>query len=638
MRSIWSKGKEEIKLARPKLWRWRRGEVVAALLAAVALSCWLCTPGDWPAGEKAAQVSSKSLTLHFQVTYASNLFYVVDQLSRWDPHTRPYYREYWERRFGLAGEDLKVLDGYQKVRNRYPWGVLEPAFYGPANQRSVRQHLDRIAGRDSKVIWEALDHFRSKFDLIWAEAVYLLPMAKEVAANVTDKDKLLLEEVRNFFGATAMAIDVLALWSPEPKAGGGGYNGGRIALEMPQDRSLERILAVLLHESLHAFQEAREQRMTAFADEQGIPYEILHEAVLYAMAPGLRAHRHGLPDPMPGQIKEMEKAGVSPENTLLRIRKLAVALESVTNQYLRQREKVEEYLPILAKTWTRLNETDPYLKQAKELKGRPAEAGMVFAIEDGRLIVISFLPGSPAQTQGIQIQDEVIAVRGKTLEEWSREGIAPAKVAWRELRGRAGEIIPLTVKRGPRQLDFRLRLAILGRPAKQPSEPQVVVICRSKAAEAINDRLHLYLDAFSPDFIKQKLDLLQRKPLIIAMSPDEFSIPQEFRYLLPTDYDEMMARLKKGKTVAVEKTMAGRPVLLLAAPTLDALIHLIRQYDFSGVLQAVWEKESSLRQKPFPYSTILKTASFSRTRSFTLIPIRWPTSAFSTGWFSTCML
>jgi len=625
-------------LARPKLWRWRRGAVGAALLAAVALSCWLCTPSDWPAGEKASQVSSKSLTLNFQVTYASNLFYVVDQLSRWDPHTRPYYREYWERRFGLAGEDLKVLDAYRRVRSLYFWGVLEPAFYGPGNQRSVQEKLNKIAGRDAKVLWQALEHFRPKFNRIWAEAAYLLPMAKELASNATDQDKLLLEEVRNFFGATAMSIDVLALWSPEPKAGGGGYNGGRITLEMPQGRPLEQILAVLLHESLHAFQEARQQRMMAFATEQGIPYEILHEAALYAMAPGLRAHRHGLPDPMPGQIAEMEKAGVSPEHTLLRIRKLAVALEPMTDAFLRKGKNLEEYLPLLGKTYKQLNETDPYLRQAKELKERPAEAGIVLEVEGQRLSVTAFSPGSPAERQGLRVQDEIVAVRGKTLREWSGEGVPAAKVGWRELRGKPGEIVPVTVRRGDRELQFQLRLAILGRPTKQPSEPQVAVIGRREVAEAINDRLNLYLDAFSPDFIKQKLDLLQRKPLIIAMSPDEFSIPEEFRYLLPTDYDQVVARLKKGETVAAEKTMAGRPVVLLAAPTLDGLINLIRQYDFSGVLQAVWEKESSLRQKPFPYSATLKTASFSRTRSFTLIPIRWPTSAFSTGWFSTCML
>ena len=625
-------------LAAPKLRRRIGGAILAALLAAVALSCWLCTPGDWPSPEKAAQVSSKSLTLNLQVSYSSNLFYVVDQLSRWDAHTRPYYREYWEKRFGLAGEDLKVLDAYRRVRALYAWGVLEPVFYGPGNQRWVQEQLNQIAGRDAKVVWQALEHFRPKFDRIWGEAAYLSPMARELAANATDKDKLLLDEARNFFGAIPMSIDVLALWSPEPKAGGGGYNGGRIALEVPQGRPLERMLAVLLHESFHAFQEAREQRMMSFADEQGIPYEILHEAVLYAIAPGLRAHRHGLPDPLPGQIAEMEKAGVSPGDTLLRIRKLAVALEPVTDAYLRKGQNLEEYLPLLAKTYKHLNETDPYLRQVRELKERPADAGVLLEIEGQRLWVIAFSPGSPAERQGLRVQDEIIAVRGKTLKEWATEGVPPGKVGWRELRGKAGEIVPVTVKRGDRELYFQLRLAILGRPTKKPSEPQVAVICRPKVAEAINDRLNLYLDAFSPEFIKQKLDLLQRKPLIITLSRDDYTIPQEFRYLLPTDYDEMMARLKKGETVAVEKTMAGRPVLLLAAPTLDALIYLIRQYDFSGVLQAVWEKGSSLRQKLFPYSTILKTASFSRTRSFTLIPIRWPTSAFSTGWFSTCML
>lgn len=583
-------------MARHKRWR-RRGWVVGAMLsAAVATSCWLLTAGDWPAGEKAAQVSGRSLTLNLQVSYASNLFYVVDQLSRWDPHTRPYYREYWEKRFGMAGEDRKVLDRYRRVRTLYPWGVLEPVFYGPGNQRSVQQDLNKIAGRDANVLWQALEQFRPKFDRIWAEAAYLLPMTKELAANITEKDKQLLEEVGGFFGAPAMAIDVLALWSPEPKAGGGGYNGGRIALEMPQGRPLERIIAVLWHESLHAFQEAQERKLTAFAAEQGIPYEIMHEAILYAISPGVWARRHGRPDPMPDQIAQMEKAEVSPADTLLRIRKLAVALEPITDLHLRQGKKWEEYLPLLTRTWKRLNETDPYLRQVKELKGRPAESGMVLAIKDRRLIVTSFLPGSPAERQGIQVNDEILSVRGKTLEEWSREGVTPGKVGWRELRGRAGEIVPVTVNRGSRQLDFQVRLARLGQPAKRPSEPQVVVICRRKVAEAINVRLNLYLDAFSPNFIKEKLDLLQRKPLIIAMSPDELTLPEEFHYLLPTDYHQVMARLERGEAVAVEKEISGRPVVLLAAPTSDDLLDLVAKYDFSGVLQAVWEKESFLRQ------------------------------------------
>lgn len=352
--------------------------------------------------------------------------------------------------------------------------------------------------------------------------------------------------------------------------------------------------------------------MTAFAAEQAIPYEILHEAVLYAISPGVGLRRHGHPDPMPDQIAEMEKAGVSPEDTLLRIRKLAVALESVIEQHLRQGKKLEEYLPILAKTWKRLNETDPYLRQVKELQGRPAEAGVGLTIEGKRLFVVSFTPGSPAERQGIRVQDEIIAVRGKTLEEWSREGLAPGKVGWRELRGRAGEIVPVTVKRGNSELNFQLRLAILGRQTERPSEPQVVVICRRKVAEALNVRLKLYLDAFSPEFIKGKLDLLQRKPLIITMSPDEFTIPEEFHYLLPMDYDQVMARLKKGEAVAVEKTMGGRPVVLLAAPTLDTLLNLIGQYDFSGVLQAVWEKESFLRQNYGGRREVLRNWLFSR--------------------------
>jgi hypothetical protein len=46
--------------------------------------------------------------------------------------------------------------------------------------------------------------------------------------------------------------------------------------------------------------------------------------------------------------------------------------------------------------------------------------------------------------------------------------------------------------------------------------------------------------------------------------------------------------------VAAEKEMAGRPVVLLAAPTMKALLNLINEYDFSRVLQAVEEQASSM--------------------------------------------
>jgi C-terminal processing protease CtpA/Prc len=100
----------------------------------------------------------------------------------------------------------------------------------------------------------------------------------------------------------------------------------------------------------------------------------------------------------------------------------------------------------------------------------------VLEVEGQRLFVIAFSPGSPAERQGLRVQDEILAVRGKTLEEWSREGAAPARVAWRELRGRAGEIVPVTVKRGNREINFQLRLAIVRRKTERPSEPQAV--CR----------------------------------------------------------------------------------------------------------------------------------------------------------------
>ena len=571
--------------------------LIAVPVALIAVSCSSLNAGTWPALVEVAQSSTRSLTLSFRVSYCSNLFYLVDQLSRWDPVTRFYYRDYWERRFGLTQEDLKILDRYSHIRAMYPWGVLEPAFYGPGDDRAVQSRLNKIIPhRDVRVIWATLEHFKSKFDQIWKEVDYLPRMAQKLAINLTADRKQLFEEAANFFGAPALSLEVLAIWSPEQKFGGGGFNGGRIALEMPRGRPLERIMAVLFHEAFHAFQEPRQQEMTVFGAKQGIPDEVMHEAIMYAIAPGVFAHRNGFSDPLPIHIAEMEKSDVSPEDTLLQIRKLALAMEPLTDQYLRQGKKLEEYLPQLAKTWQRLLKSDFYLKQLEELAERPARAGLGLKTEGKRLIVMSLLPGSPSELQGIKVGDEIVAVRGKTLEVWGLEGVSPGKVGWRELRGEPGETVCVMVKRDSHELNFRLRLSVMEWPSERPSEPQVAAICRREVAEALNARLKLYMDAFSPKFIGSKLNVIKRIPLIIAISPDEITIPDQFHYLLPMDYEQITAYLNRRKVITSEKMMAGRLVVLLAAPNQQRLLDLIREYDFSRVLRAVLEKEHSAPQ------------------------------------------
>ncbi|MFQ5809847.1 MAG: S41 family peptidase [Armatimonadota bacterium] len=583
-------------------WRWW---AVAAVVAAAIATWWVAADGNWPAPAQVARTSSDSLTLTFHVSYGANLFYVVDQISRWDPHTRTYYQDYWKKRFGATRQDLRTLEDYCVVRAQYPWGKLEPVFYAGGDGRAARARLNKVApGVDARTGMRALEQFRPEFDQVWAEADYLHEMTERLAAGVTAEHKRSFDEAARLFGAQAVSLDVLAMWSPEPLAGGGGFNGGRIALEMPRGRPIERVLAVMFHEALHAFQEPRESQLDAFAQEHDMPSGVMHEAVLYAIAPGVFARRHGHTDPLPGQIAEMEAQDISPEDELYQIRKLALALEPVTDDYLRSGRTLEEYLPRVADAWQGLLRSDAYLAQLLQLAGRPAGAGMVLEPRDGRLAVVSFDPGAPAQAVGVRIGDEITEVRGKPLADWQREGVSPRKVGWRELRGQIGEPVELTVMRGDELLHFRVLLAIVGRPDEPPSEPQALALCRRRVAEALNDRLQLYLDAFGPEFMAERLADIERKPFIIAMSPDEVTIPRRFRHLLPIDYDELMARLARGETVTATQERPAGPVLLLAAPRQRRLLEVIRQHDFSAVLAAVYAPpppgEQPARPAPTP--------------------------------------
>jgi len=581
-----------MRLARRSRW-W----LAAVMVAASAVILWAATAENWPADAEVARTSGRSLTLAFRVSYGANLFYVVDQVSRWDAATHPYYRDYWERRFGFSEEDRQVLDKYRAVRAQYPWGVLEPAFLGAGDGRAAWGRLERIASRrDAQAVWQALRHFRPGFDQVWRESAYLPEMTVELAADMTEQRKRLLDEAAGFLGSPRLTLDVFAVWSPEPRAGGGGYNGGRIALEMPRGRPLDRVMAVLYHEAFHAFQQPREQVLQAFGAKHGIPSGVMHEAIIYSIAPGVFERRYGHQDPLPQQIAEMEQAEVSPEDELLQIRKLALALEPVTDECLRTERALAEYLPEVAETWKRLLATDAYLRQLKELEARPAGSGMMLELREGRLLVAALTPGSPAEKAGIRVGDEIVQVRGKTLSEWQRGGVSAGRVGWLQLRGRQGEMVEAAVRRGEQLLYLEVRLEVAPPTTAPPQsrEFRVAAICRREVAEALSSRLQLALQAFSPEFIPRYLEATRHLPLIIAISPDEIGIPKRYHYLVPMDYDQVMAQLHRGQAVAVEKEMRGRLVLLLAAPDRDRLLELIRTRDFSRLLAAV-AKEPAAR-------------------------------------------
>jgi len=567
--------------------RWRLLMMVAVL--ALCAAAWLVwADGDWPADRVIVRTPGGSLAFTFRLSYGANLFYVVDQVSRWDQHTRTYYRDNWEKRFELTAQDRRMLDRYARLRSLYPWGVLEPAFFGAGGDKEARRRLGAIATpEDAVAILKALSHFQGRFDKLWAEAVYMEGMTKDLAASMTTDHRRLIDQVTVFFESEPHSLDVLPIYSPEPTAGGGGFNGGRIALEMPKGRPVQRLVAVLLHEAFHALQDPKEEQLQAFSTKNGLPPGVVHEALLYAVSPGVSIRRLGGTDPIPEQIARMEKLDISPDDQLYQTRKLALALEPTLDDYLKQGKRLAEFLPRMASTWDALVETDPYLSQVQQLESRPASTGALLSQRDGTLVVTGFEPGAAARGAGMRIGDEIVSVRGKTLDEWKQMGVSAGKVSWRELRGAEGETIVVQVSRDGGRVNVRVSLQVVAATDEMPDEAQVLAIARRQVAEALGDRLQVYVDAFSPELIPQRRGLIARKPLIIAISLDSLTIPAEHRDLVPMDYDDLVTRLRKGETVSTQAEAVGGPVVLLGAPSQGRLLRLIDEYDFSAVLKAV---------------------------------------------------
>jgi hypothetical protein len=79
---------------------------------------------------------------------------------------------------------------------------------------------------------------------------------------------------------------------------GGGYNGGKLTLEIPRKRD---VYPTVLHELFHAFVETKKAEVeTAARSVPSLDFQTLNEALAYAISPGL--HHTGISDELQAKV------------------------------------------------------------------------------------------------------------------------------------------------------------------------------------------------------------------------------------------------------------------------------------------------------------------------------------------------
>ncbi len=90
---------------------------------------------------------------------------------------------------------------------------------------------------------------------------------------------------------------------------------------------------------------------------------------------------------------------------------------------------------------------EEYRQFESALRGEFSGVGMEIGVRDGKVLVISPLPDTPAERAGVRPGDRIMRVDGESVEGWRLDQISAA------IRGEAGTEVTLTLERGDGRIE-----------------------------------------------------------------------------------------------------------------------------------------------------------------------------------------
>jgi hypothetical protein len=253
----------------------------ALLLALVACAH---TPPQGP-------IDLGELRVAVSTSRTAQLFHIVDQLSGWSPYCHRQYGRWFAQHRPLDDEDRRVLAAHAALRKQHGWGMgLEQAFYvdaplAGALSSAVAKGLltreeasaeERVLRHFEPILRQLIDGEQEKLEAFRERLFDEAPRLREQAGRFA-----------RFAGSGSLTVPVFLIANPETSNAGGGYNGGRLVLEVPGQP--EAGLDIFLHEVFHAFLEPRRSEVAraALSCGAGLDEETLQEGIAYALSPGL---------------------------------------------------------------------------------------------------------------------------------------------------------------------------------------------------------------------------------------------------------------------------------------------------------------------------------------------------------------
>lgn len=301
--------------------------------------------------EKPELIQAGPLTLEIHVSETAHTFHIVDQLSAWSEYCHQQYADHFT---DLSKEDRALLAEHAGVREFRSWGQgLEQTFYTDLPlEDALREGVaaSRLTQDQADVERRVLSHFQDRALALMKEET---PTLQRFTGTLRKEQPKLADfsvKASRFCGVSEIRVPVYLIANPDAHSMGGGYNGGRLTLEIPRESDP---IGTFLHEVMHAFVHEQMPLLEKTAStSSGLDVETLNEGIAYALSPGILHNGSQTEDPLAQQVASDIHAGKPLSDSYTRFNRYGLALRPLLQQAMEdETATLTAFLPRAVDAW-----------------------------------------------------------------------------------------------------------------------------------------------------------------------------------------------------------------------------------------------------------------------------------------------
>jgi hypothetical protein len=338
------------------------------------------------------RLDAGTLTLDVHISKTANLFHAVDQIAQWSQFCHRQYVSWFEGlEGGIGKQDRDLLAQHGAIRRTHGWGGgLEQTFYtsldlDAALALGVKQGY--LSEEESQKERQILTHFQNRVErLMTQESPTLQKFAQQLQAKQSDIVAF-ANSVSQFVGGAKLTVPVYLMANPHERNCGGGFNGGRLTLEIAKNYDM---YPTLLHELFHAYLQTKQRLIERAARSvPGLDAETLSEGLAYAYNPGLiQASNSGQTDQLLSNVAGFMARGASLSDSYTRFNTYGLALRPLLKDaLLGKRQTLAAFLPRATDAWLVVTELEKArgaksAAQVHDYRNDPRHSTFIFGMWD----------------------------------------------------------------------------------------------------------------------------------------------------------------------------------------------------------------------------------------------------------------